>query len=136
MLLFSSCGPINTHVDSELVPYFDRFEKIIGVSTKGVNGMFISLDAPKLGQCVNGYRKEVQIDPQVWMSADDDAKEQLVFHELGHCAMNMGHIPDYFTDGPMYGCPVSIMSPYGFGDWYCYTQNKEYYYQELKSHKQ
>lgn len=139
-LFLVGCGKPETvkaytvSVDANLVPYLDKFTQDIGVGTDGISAGFTSLTLPTIGQCLvydNGVRA-IQIDKTYWASANDNQKEQLMFHELGHCAMGLQHIPD--LNG--YGCPVSIMYPYEFGESPCYTTNKPYYYGELASHKQ
>lgn len=123
-------------VDPALAPYMASFEVNIGVSTAGISANFVPLTLPTLGQCVaypNGDRV-IQIDPTYWGNINDDQREQILYHECGHCAMSLGHTPGYISGGPMDECPISIMNPDVFGLLIgCYTDNKEYYYQELRS---
>lgn len=120
-------------VDPEIQVYFSRFESIIGVGTAGINGEKVSLPFSSLAMCVIDTvgNRTVQVAIYYWKAATDSQKEETIFHELGHCAMGLQHIYDLRPDH----CPVSIMYPYEFGDTLCYENNKEYYYQELQSHK-
>jgi hypothetical protein len=137
-LLFIGCGKPNSPtnpvvVDPDLVPYFARFSQTIGVSTDGIAGQFATLRSPAVGLCTlyNDSRKVIQIDSDYWSKASDDQKEQLVAHECGHCAMGLQHIPTVNE----FNCPVSIMYPQVFGNSHCYVENRDYYFQELRSHK-
>jgi len=138
LLLLSGCGqqPAPTmpaHVDPLLVPYFAKFTQYIGVRTDNISAGFVSLTLPRVGQCslYDDGSRIIQIDPIYWAKIGDDLKEQLVFHELGHCAMGLQHIKDVDANN----CPVSIMFPSVFGDTPCYINNKYRYYQELELYK-
>lgn len=131
------CGPSRVmsgiNVDPDLQPYFERFTLTIGVPTDGISASFGNLTAPMVGECILGSdgSRAIEIDSAHWAQASDDDREQVLFHELGHCAMHLGHVTATSLDG----CPVSIMYPYEFGNTPCYANNKAYYYQELESHK-
>lgn len=119
-------------VDAELAPYLSKFSIDIGVSTSGISASFQALTAPSVGQCVkysNGD-KSIVIDPTYWSIASLYAREEVVYHELGHCAMNLGHIDT--VDANL--CPVSIMYHATFANENCYSLKKSYYYAELRSH--
>ena len=132
LFLLSGCAQPIT-IDSQIKPYFDRFEVNIGVSTFGINADMADLPAPLVGECVfllDGT-KIIHFDRTFWNQASDNQKEELSAHELGHCAMGLGHIS---TVRPYIG-PTSIMMPYEFGNWPIYESDKAYYFQELASHK-
>ena len=63
-----------------------------------------------------GYR-EMVIEQSYWDNAGDYGKEELIFHELGHCVFNLGH-DESLRDN---NCAASIMNPYLFGDTQCYS---------------
>ena len=145
VLLFS-CGPnpniSSTQpvtVDPVLQPYFDAFQTTIGYPSSGINGQFADTESnpnplgETIGECTiySDGTRTIQIDSGFWARADESERIQLIFHELGHCALNLQHI---VTELPS-GCPTSIMYPYTFGDNACYTSNLTYYFQELASHK-
>jgi hypothetical protein len=138
LLLLISCGKqpyIEQHytsVEPDIEPYFNRFHEKVGINPINISAEFEVLPKPTVGQCLtysNGVRV-IQIDPVYWAMANDDQKEILIFHELGHCALGLGHNAN--LDGQ--GCPVSIMYPNTFGTSWCYIYNKPYYFQELASH--
>ena len=119
-------------VDAALAPYLARFTQDIGVSSDGISASLVDLNAATAGECIKQAdgSKQIQINITWWSNADDDGKEQLMFHELGHCAMGLQHVADVDSNG----CPISIMYPYVFGNTLCYTGNKHYYFRELASH--
>lgn len=135
LFLLSACGPKVT-IDPQLLPYFERFQQKVGVSYAGVTGEITDLSSVDSGDAVGlctvgGNTKTIQIDSTFWSTAVDSAKEQTIAHELGHCAMNLGHIPT--RDENEGACPTSIMYPFAFGQTMCYTGNEDYYYNELKT---
>jgi len=141
-LLLTACGQSGQEahtfsVDPDLAPYFVSFAKNIGHNTENIAASFQSLQLPMVGQCIlySDGTKAIQIDRTYWNSIGDDQKEQLMWHELGHCSMGLQHTPGFISSGPMVGCPVSIMNPDVFSYLIdCYTNNKAYYYQEIQSH--
>lgn len=56
----------------------------------------------------NGYT-EIQINEKNWSFLTKEQKEQLIFHELGHCVFGLDH-----NDNHDNGCPESIMRSYMF----------------------
>lgn len=127
-----ACGRPPAKIDPILKPYFTQFETDVNASTEYITGEFGTLPMPTVGQCAeNGTFKTVTIDPIYWANASESQRQQLIYHELGHCALNLKHIGTFKTDQ----CPTSIMYPYTFGDSYCYSNERNYYYQELESHK-
>ena len=68
---------------------------------------------------------KVQISKEYWSMIDDNGKQELMFHELGHCVLNRAHRADSNN-----GIPLSIMNPY-YIDPNFYTANLDQYYHEL-----
>lgn len=58
-----------------------------------------------VGSC-NTLTKEVQIKRSFWNSSDYYTRKQIMFHELGHCYLNLGH-----NSATQNGVPLSIMYP-------------------------
>jgi hypothetical protein len=135
-LTLIGCGKpeaVSSAVAPELAPLVSKFAQDVGVEADGVEVAFADLKIPTVGLCLafsNG-RKTIQIDNAYWAKASDDEKEQTVYHELGHCILGLDHNAALNS----YGCPISIMYPYTFGNSNCYYYNKAYYYQELMPHK-
>ena len=122
-------------VDENLRPYIDRFQQDIGVDASYVAAVFGSLSSPLLGRCMswsNGARK-ITVDKASWDGMTDLGREQLMYHELGHCAMNMQHdnrtviLPD---SSQAYG---SMMNEYWFGETTWYSTYRLNYKTSLKN---
>lgn len=133
LLLLSACSKQNVDprtihgVDSKLATYRDNY-----IAYKGsplaydIPMQFVAQVFPIVGMCTrwsNGYR-QIEIDPVYWASQDEGQRLQLVFHELGHCDLNRGHISEVRDNG----FPVSFMNPYTF--WYS-PLDLSYYINEL-----
>ena len=83
------------------------------------------------GQCSYGRFRNprlVTIDASFWRRSSDRFKEFIVFHELGHCYLNRGHLESAFSNGVC----VSIMRS-GVGDCFdnYHVNTREYYINEL-----
>jgi hypothetical protein len=129
VIIFSSCGSANGFVDEKLQPYFNKFEQDIGIAPVGVVAFFDDVKLPALATCTTSpfHLPEIRVDYIWWEGASEDSREQLIYHELGHCVLDLGHNPNLNE----YGCPESIMYPYVFGKTSCYKHYKPYYYEEL-----
>ena len=119
LLVAGSCKKDETpdyFVDAPLQPYFDRFE-----AEAAARGVTIDLEALQvsgdvrligtvnvIGQCVHTEKEPntIIVDVVYWNSAEELEKEFLIFHELGHCALNRDHIDD--SDGN--GDCISMMT--------------------------
>ena len=78
----------------------------------------------------NGYR-EIQINSDYWYSYTPEQKEQLVYHELGHCVLNKEH-----DNTLRENCPNSIMRSYMFNTYEineCYLPEHNHYMENLGS---
>lgn len=88
-----------------------------------------------LGLCrnygFNNRKNIVFIDSRWWDGAGYDAREQMIFHELGHCVLNRKH-EDSFIIRNATTIPKSIMYPVVFGELSIYKDNRDYYINELK----
>jgi hypothetical protein len=125
------------HIDPILFKYVDRFQFFYG---KNINFevSFDDLENPmtdrNLGFCsfITGSKfRLVKINRKLWKTLGEYGKEQLIFHELGHCELNRNHENSY-TDHKI---PKSIMYYVGFGDMQYYFFNRGYYIKELFSKK-
>lgn len=146
---------IFTSVDPQLQPYFDQFAQLTGTSTSGITAGFTSLGSNVAGECVfDGPYREVRIDPNAWNTYGwtNDQKQQLLAHELGHCALYLQHINNcaslsdpngqiVYVDGTMSPCNQGNGSPSSIMNWmmfnslqasYFVTVNQAQYYQYLK----
>jgi len=109
--IWSCYGGNSVDVDPELREYVDRFNE--EARTRGLNfevrieEIDIKLaeifSSGVLGQCVSNEDRNdaIQIDQSYWKepTTTDLDKEFVVFHELGHCVLNRGHINAADIDG-------------------------------------
>lgn len=146
---YSSSIVKNTFPKDEDVQYFvNDFKNLVKdiIPSNQIDNVKITmgdLESPKAGICRRGIEEiNVIIDNYSWKKMDPLTKEQLIFHELGHCVCNLNHehyLGEYtigskskdskrgFLDN---GCPVSIMHPVLL-KYECYQRYKEFYRYEL-----
>jgi Zn-dependent peptidase ImmA (M78 family) len=82
-----------------------------------------------VGMCYYGTSKEppeIHFLQWYWNLANDAHRENLVFHELGHCVLNRDHVNRINLDG----VPESIMN-YSLMEPYQYEMNRAILLQEL-----
>jgi hypothetical protein len=146
LLFLSSCASIPhvpacprqfPDVNEDILPFFQMFEgytgtRIIGITAGLVPIPYSGTGLHTIGVCRyntgpdRSYR-EIQLDSVYWSKASLGDKEALVYHELGHCFMELGH--DDTKDEN--GAPNSLMSPV-MPSTLEYLDNREYYILELK----
>lgn len=120
------------HIEEEFMKYVDKFDSIYHTNV-GIMMEWGDLTNNMVGVCKwwdDGHR-EIQIDRQAWPSFTDNGKEELIFHELGHCILNLPHNENRINIGGWRSVPQSIMYPTVFGDSYFYEDLKDYYYNQL-----
>ena len=69
-----------------------------------------------------GATPVITLSQAAWDTSNDAEREQLVFHELGHCVLQKRHVGGVSAQG----IPRSLMNPYRI-DGSVYLQNKAYY---------
>ena len=120
-------------IDNEFIEYVEKFEEMFGQEVYYSVQFSNDLTKTQAGICTMwgpaGYQSlKVLIDPVTWNKLGDSGREQLIFHELGHCSNSRLKHDD--TRLPN-GCPASVMFSVAFGDGFCYKDFKEYYYNQL-----
>lgn len=136
ILILVSCGRPSSPVrEYELEAYAQLFEREIGVSTQGISLIFVTDDTKTAGTCTtyNTGRKEIAINTKHWAPIDALARVQLIYHELGHCAMGLKHDDLLVRDSSGYSMPNSIMNAYFFGDMWYWKSYADKYKQALKN---
>ncbi len=117
MLAIIGCNQIDTlETDPELVPYFQIFADeaaIRGIEVDfveaNIEGLLQNIGRSEvLGQCFRNEQRprKVIIDRDYWTDAEENDRQFLIFHELGHCFLDLEH--DDRIDGETNTC-VSIM---------------------------
>lgn len=80
-------------------------------------------DAGVIGLCVKtAGQLSIYVSRRHWNSYDSQQREMLIFHELGHCALNLEH--DQSLDSE--GVPNDLMYPVNFDSLYYYKYRKFY----------
>jgi len=112
MLINCSIINIKNKVDPQLQSFHDEF--IHYAEIKNPTTIVVFGDLPgggdvsgAIGVC-NYLFKRVTIDRRYWKEATLSQKRALMWHELGHCELFMGH-NDKMIDRY---CPQSLMHPY------------------------
>jgi hypothetical protein len=139
MLILAGCGQSN--VDGRIEPYFQRFQQAAQSVGSGIDISNISAKFYDLSQEITDSENTIAICHKVFLSnpvilvnnnpdnfsnSTDSYKELLIFHELGHCALNRDH--DNAIRPDKMG-PKSIMYPSPDAD--SYLQFREDYISEL-----
>lgn len=134
--VFSKKIPLNNRVvDRELLKYVEKFEDLWG---KRINFRVT------FGEMLDNYagycqiyplkRKIVVINKKNFKKYNEDQKEVLLFHEMGHCALYKDHNNDliYFKKFSR-KYPKSIMydSVFNIDQILVYRVYKKYYHEEL-----
>jgi len=141
LVLFTNCNKSkNKIVERELAPFVDRFfeeakSRDIKVSDDNLEVVFRDLSDE--GVCGLGYfrfegtdLRKVEINPDFfcWGFRDDFAKENLVFHELGHAILRRTHVNTSLPNGDpaTLMCDGNICDVFAYYDQY--TKGKRPYY--------
>lgn len=119
------------------MPHVLEFEKHCKVPVK-IHMRFEKIRWDLLYRDVAGYCfempgiKYIHIDYNWWFKMKNEkVKEELIFHELGHCILNRGHTKERIYEDTPGGRPKSIMYPYVFGHWGEYEHFRLEYIKEL-----
>jgi hypothetical protein len=108
LLLLTACSGFERtgYIDPEFILYVESFERYKGSEIRNMDIVFKDQEPPRVGICkYRGASRIIEIDPGYWERTSDYTKENLIFHELGHCDLGLGHTPMY---GIMYD---SILHP-------------------------
>lgn len=135
LLLAVACGktPVLS-VGSEFTPYVAKFEQKSREYGNPVNvdNLIVQFgpmhSKEERGACEIGgdNTPSVTINQETWNKIDESEREELIFHELGHCVLRRKHRSDRDAKGH----PTSIMNPYSING-KIYSQNSDAYLAEL-----
>lgn len=77
--------------------------------------------------------RSIEIDEGYWNKATHCERESTVFHELGHCLLDLKHDEEMFShDFYLFMRPKSVMHPYAFPQ---YCSYRDQYIKELFNKK-
>lgn len=135
LAVLAGCGSKVGHVEAELVPYVQEFQRQSQVFNKSTTVTEVTVvfgDVPTItgnvvaiGVCDFGS-KTVTVDSKTWKTLSDESKQTLVTHELGHCALSRLHRTDMVSNT---GCAQSLMNPYIVSDYCANVLENEYSYE-------
>lgn len=121
------------YIDPKFDSYVQTFETRYNIAVD-VTIVFKDIaDEDVAGQCwyYTNRPRVIEIDTPYWEEITEPGREQLIMHELGHCVLDLDHDDRVGTVGAWSNVPLSIMNSTHFGDEPYYSQNREYYLQEL-----
>jgi hypothetical protein len=147
LFLMVGCGNIHypdVRANKDLQVYVNRFAQVAQEQNFpiawGSSRLVVDFDsgitrygANVIGICTSSAAGNiVGINPTYWnrWNTTNSDREQLVFHELGHCVLGRGHdSAELFVAG--YTLPKTIMNPTHTSVPWIYENNWEYYVAEL-----
>ncbi len=135
----SGCAPPRNPIviEPSLQPYVTAFAsqyayeygQDLDVSTSVSYGVIEQPNSNSIviGRCVidDNDNRSIVINLATWILMAEELKEQLMFHELGHC--ELGRIHD---DSVVNGLPISLMNAYEIG-YNVYHKYRDRYIHEL-----
>lgn len=128
-LLTIGCGKPH-YQESEFTPYTIQFQQATGKSSDNLY-MHFATQAEMNGDMTMGEcddESEIKIVESKWNQMNEGQRTMLIFHELGHCLMNLSHDSNMLED--KYACPESVMYPNSVSlD--CWDLHKDQYIQNL-----
>lgn len=111
--------------------YVTAFEQEIGDKVE-INISYSPQEYPTIAICYYYYnspeRNYIEVDQDSWNNSIESAREEIIFHELGHCILGRDHDNNMIKE---YSVPKSIMYPYVFG--FAFHEYRQYYTSELKN---
>lgn len=132
LLTLAACGQSREYIDPNFSKYVQKFSSTYNVDVN-LDMRFAPQTDMVVGVCIsysNGDRK-IEIDKEAWDAYDDESREMLIFHELGHCVLDRPHREELITSGYRQ-IPASIMYPSMFSS-QTYESYKEDYLYELSN---
>jgi hypothetical protein len=141
-VLVSACGSTTNlpspviQIEAQFQPYVNQFIQASSTVNKPtiITSLIVQMvptldndqEAGVVGECTtsNGY-PTINIGENYWDTVGEDSRQQLFFHELGHCVLGRVHRPDLNN-----GEDLSIMNPYVM-DSAIYEANINQYFYEL-----
>lgn len=124
MLFLVACGNETYYIEPEILPYVQEFNQDSPIDASQIEIIFMELDHND-GLCYT-KNKRIYIDKRKWGMKNYVQKKVLIYHELGHCILNLEHnnMKNNF-------CPESIMHPYCVSYSRCYEDKWDDYLEEL-----
>jgi len=120
-------------IEREILPYILEFERVCNVKIDThVRFSNMLMGEQMIAYCFPFINKLIHIDYEWWKKHSWDLRrEQLVFHELGHCVLGRKHDSRMIERETVGYRPHSIMHPQIFADLSDYVIYKDSYIKEL-----
>ena len=128
-------APPQTIVDAQFVPYLNAFIQQAHENGRWVDDSRLSIEmsdsmpAPQiLGYCQVFDETQLVVISRAWWNSTGftvSDREELIFHELGHCLLGLVHVNTLTIDG----IPTTIMNAHHFAGG-LYAVNREAYIAE------
>lgn len=139
-VLVAACGrpPLPVYqIETEFQPFVIEFEQAYNVKVN-VGIVFndsLAKDQGISGVChsynTNNIHNWIEIDTNYWNYSNYYGKQQLIYHELGHCVLGLQHDNRLGTIGIYTNIPLSIMYYRSMGNNIYYSIYNEYYITHL-----
>lgn len=127
IFFFWATTNLHSKRDKDVDIILHKFTDLYGKKVKLPTVVIDNLDSDTLaGYCVH-FSNKIILNSLLWSNYSYDMREQLLFHELGHCTLKRSHITSKDLSD---GCPQTIMTPFLMSK-RCYKKHKQYYHKEL-----
>lgn len=134
LALAQGCGREQTLDVGEFAPYVERFEEASRVNGTPLEVTDLVIRFGEMqtrterGACeiADNATPVIMLREDTWALMDEAEREELLFHEMGHCVLRRTHKSE--LNGK--GLPGSIMNPYLIRG-HIYQKNQSYYLREL-----
>ena len=125
--------------DHRLVYYYEKFKKDAELFGKELPEQNFTIwfgntrnlyNSKRVGYCSFKEPRKIVIDRNWFDNATEEQKELVLYHEFGHCVLNLNHTDDCVVEHKgKCALPVSIMN--SSANWTGYFKYKKYYLKEL-----
>lgn len=145
VLSASACAPKEKQhesflqVDSSFQAYVSNFEQVAADEGTPLTitdlmvafGPTSSLNETGVCEWAENETPRIIVNQRIWNTLSDDDRQEVIFHELGHCVLRRvhqnGEMPAY---GGVTNIPVSVMYPYRISGT-IYRDYMDHYHGEL-----
>jgi len=106
-VLWSSCSheedsfTLSTSIENEVLSYMISFHEEaqlrgvdINLADAQISVRLIDIGGETVGRCLtfSNNTKTIELDRNYWDAQEDLGKEFVIYHELGHCLLDRGHL--------------------------------------------
>lgn len=126
-------------IGSDFTQFISNFESVSGSKGQALSiedlivqfGSTPTMNETGVCEITDGETPIVTINEKIWLNLNTMDRQEVIFHELGHCVLRRKHQEGTVTVGGYWGTiPNSIMYPYRIPG-SIYQPNEAYYDTEL-----